>query len=171
MADGPSAKDYFHLLFRLYRRLKDDPGYRPQPNPMGVRSVSEVFRGVGLWERLGVLRRLWSTEGRGRGRGQWLLPHSDGHDPQHRWVYLLMKLPAERARLLKEYGWQRKATITAVVLAAYYQALRSVAQPVDEDAAEIENKDGSSSFPSSGATVEHAGKRRRNRRLFRRWSP
>ena len=137
VADGPSAKDYVHLLFRLYRRLKDDPRYRPQPNPAGVRSVSEVFRHLGLWKRLGALCRLGSMRGQGRDRGQWLLPRYDGHEQEHRYVYLLMKLPAERVRLLKEYSRQRKARITAVLLAAYYRALRTVSRPVNEDAVEI----------------------------------
>ena len=68
VVDGTSAKEYLHLLFRIYRRLKDDPGYRPQPNPTGVRSSGEVFRHVGLRERLAGLRRRRYARSRSRPR-------------------------------------------------------------------------------------------------------
>jgi NRPS condensation-like uncharacterized protein len=138
VADGPSAKDYVHLLFQLYRRLKDDPGYRPPPNPTGVRSVSEVFRQVGFGERLRRLLKPRSARRPRSGRGQWWFSRgNDGSSPQHG-AYLLLKLPAERVALLKEYGWQRNATITAVLLAAFYLALRTLAQPLNEEAVEIQ---------------------------------
>jgi NRPS condensation-like uncharacterized protein len=138
VADGPSAKDYVHFLVRLYRRLKEDPAYLPPTNPTGVRTISEVFRHVGLWQRLAEVYRRRSTRRQpGGDRREWLLPLCEGADRRTGCVYLLMKLPPERVQLLKEYGWQRKATITPVFLAAFYRALRAIGQPVDEDAVAI----------------------------------
>jgi NRPS condensation-like uncharacterized protein len=135
VADGPSMKDYFHLLFRLYHRLKDDPGYRPQPNPIGVRSLGEAFRRFSLWTRLRAIRK--PKVMRVRGRGRWIFPPYGGDDQRHRCVYLLMKLPSGRAKLLEEYGLRRRAPVTAVLLAAFCLALRSIARPVNENAVAI----------------------------------
>ena len=73
---------------------------------------------------------------------------------RRRCVFLLMKLPAERVRMLKEYGWQRKATITAVLLAAFYRALRTLGRPVNEDAVEIGTAVDLRRFLPPGTTVE-----------------
>jgi NRPS condensation-like uncharacterized protein len=137
VADATSMKDYVCFLFRIYCRLKDDPGYIPLPNPAGIRSISGVFHDMGFWERLPALRRPGPEPRRGRNRGQWLLPLNEAGVGPHRYRYLFMKLPKEQVRLMREYSRRRKVRITAVLLAAYYLALRTVSRPVNECAVEL----------------------------------
>jgi NRPS condensation-like uncharacterized protein len=133
VADGPSASSYLHFLLRLYWRLKDEPGYRPEPNPAGSRSMKEVVRNVSLRHRLKALRRVPDSLPRRRDQGDWVFPAMRGAGPRH--GYLFLKFPAERTRQLKEYGWERSATITAVLMAGFYRALLTLARPLNDDLA------------------------------------
>ncbi len=135
VADGPSMNSYVHLLLRLYRRLKDEPGYRPEPNPSGSRNMLEVARSVSLRDRLKALGRLRASRDCNRDQADWLLPPMGGAGSRR--GYLFMKFPADRIQQLKEYGWERSATITAVMLAGFYRSLSGLARPVNEDLARI----------------------------------
>jgi NRPS condensation-like uncharacterized protein len=135
VADGPSTNSYVHLLLQLYRRLKHEPSYRPEPNPSGSRNMLEVVSGVSLREKLKALRRLRASRDCNRGQADWLPPPVSGDGSRR--GYLFMKLPADRIQQLKEYGWERSATITAVMLTGFYRALLTLARPLNEDLARV----------------------------------
>lgn len=134
-ADMPSVKRYVRLLFGLYGKLKDAPGYRPEPNLGGVRDM-RVFRGSFTLSQKArflceVAARIWKLGG----RGSWLRPSPRETRPVK--GYALMKLPAERVRLLLEYGRDRGATLTHVMLAGFYRAMRKMYTPTSKSCTSI----------------------------------
>lgn len=121
-ADGPSLGRVFPMLADLYRRLGADADYRPPPNAVGERTLRRFIRQFTAAERL----RFASAFVRGlrAPRPAWLFPTVAQGKGYH--GYLLLRLPPERVGALSRYGRDRRATMTAVMLAGFYRAARAV---------------------------------------------
>lgn len=129
--DGPSMAKAFLLVFDIYRRLKREPGYAPEPRLDAVRSMKELTEQWSFGERLRMFRTILSL--RSAPVATWLFPEPKEEPPFG--GYVLLKLPPERVRALSRYGRDRRATITSIMLAAGYFAARDVFQLAADDVA------------------------------------
>jgi len=135
-ADGQSGRAYLRLLLDIYQRLKADAGYRPAPNLTGTRSMQGIGRQAGLGIGRGrLLRALRGFVTAKRGEG-WLLPA--GHGDGSRQIHLRLRLAPERVAALVAYGRAQRATLTAVLLAAYCRAAEAVFRPARPDVRTLE---------------------------------
>jgi NRPS condensation-like uncharacterized protein len=115
VADGGASMEYLGLLRDIYRRLKDDPGYRPTPNLRGSRGSYQALRPFGLKPLLRACLRFSVP------RAAWGLSHN-GHDHSGRSL-MIRRIGSERYDSIRAYARQHKVTVGEVFLTAYYRAL------------------------------------------------
>jgi NRPS condensation-like uncharacterized protein len=123
VADGPSLAGLFYDLSNIYRRLKTEPDYRPEPN-LGPRDLKIVARQFGFRQRMRFLREILVD--RAEPPGSWRFPPSTGTDRFR--GYVLLRLPPDRVRALTADARRHGATMTSVMLAGLYLASRHVFQ-------------------------------------------
>jgi NRPS condensation-like uncharacterized protein len=134
-ADGPSIRDHQHLIFTLYRRLKDEPDFRPAPKPMGMRDLPQLTAGWPLRKRLkNLVRVLGDLRGAAK-TTSWSVPSAAG-GPACQGL-ISMALTPQRVAEVQQYCRARKFSITGTMIAATYCAARRVLKPINADASHI----------------------------------
>jgi NRPS condensation-like uncharacterized protein len=125
VADGGASMEYARLLGDIYRRLKEDPHYRPSPNLSGSRSALQTLRPVGLKTLLIACARFSVP------RPAWGLSYN-GHDNSGR-SFMVRRIGVERYDLIKNYAKQHKVTIGEIFLTAYYRGLFEALDPPENE--------------------------------------
>ncbi len=116
--DGAAAKEGAYLLADIYRRLGEDPSWRPRPNIDGSRSARQISSRLSLADKLKVIRRDFRNFS--KKRGYWKpFPASGEETPR----FVREVIGPERFLTLKDYGKQKGATINDLLLTALYRAL------------------------------------------------
>lgn len=114
-SDAGGIKEYVYLLCATYRRLEEDPGWKPAPGAGGDRTMRQLTRSLGFST---VLRSALAFR---FPRPEWGFPW-EGHGDSDR-EFAMRRVPPGRFALIREYGRIRRSTINDVVLAAYFRAL------------------------------------------------
>jgi NRPS condensation-like uncharacterized protein len=123
VADAGGVKELGYLVARIYRKLKDDPSYRPTPN-LGSRSLKQVYRRFvprrffGLLGR--VFRELWGNM-RPLKNMTWpsgLLKHGTP-------VYVFKHIAKERLDSARARFREHGPTLNDLMVTAFLRALAS----------------------------------------------
>ena len=113
------------MVATLYRRLADEPDYRPTPNVTAVRHPRKLAEGLTLAQRVQFFRR--ASAGYKVPDETWLFPPVCRERPFR--AYAFLRLPKERAAALAAYGRRRRASTTCVFMTALYLATRRPLSP------------------------------------------
>jgi NRPS condensation-like uncharacterized protein len=120
-ADAGGVKELGYLLAGMYRRLKDDPGYKPTPN-LGSRSLRQVYRRFiprRLFGLLGrVFRELW-----GNLRPYRSLSSPSGAEKTGAPVYIFKHFSKQRLDALRSRVAEYDATLNDLMVTAMLRAL------------------------------------------------
>ena len=128
VADGCGGKEYAYLLASIYRKLADAPGYKPEPNLGGSRSLYQISKHFGLLDKFRIIRRGFRDfRRRFLPRTSWSFPSTEGDLSKK--VLVIRQFGPERFRAIKEYGRKHRATVNDMILAAFYRALFDVINP------------------------------------------
>ncbi|QAT48447.1 hypothetical protein EQM14_00865 [Caproiciproducens sp. NJN-50] len=114
-ADGTGFKQYLYLLASLYRRCAETPGTIVPPEPLD-RGVGQIFRGMGLTERLRILRA--PMDCRKQEKEMYLPTEEEQGEP----VTVLRRAGGELFSALKQYAKKAGVTVNDVLLTAYGRA-------------------------------------------------
>lgn len=121
VADAGAVKEISSTLSNIYGQLKDDPGYQPEPNISGSRSVRQILRHVPVYAypkiAWNLIRENWRNT-------HPLETHSFDLDdvPFSTPKYILHHFPKERVEGMAEYGRKTNATLNDLLVAAYFRA-------------------------------------------------
>ncbi len=130
-ADAAGVKDYAYLLASVYRNLGHDPGYRPEPNLNGSRSMRQVSRQFGFTDKLRILRRTFRDLKSSFSRsGYCRLPLIKGDDSDR--TFIIREIHSDLFRAIKDYGRKHGATINDVFLTAVFRAFFDMIRPEPE---------------------------------------
>ncbi len=120
-ADAGGVKELGYLLARLYRKQKDDPGYRPTPN-LGSRSLFQVYRRFLPWRFFGLLgrsiRELW-----GNLRPYKSMPWPSGVQKAGTPVYVFKHFSKQRLEAARSLASEYNATQNDLMVTAMLRAL------------------------------------------------
>ncbi len=119
--DAGAMREYAYLLADVYNRLGGDPHYCPVPNVGGRRGTRDLGDGFSLRERIRILRRAVQAAGRFKRVRTWEFP-VPADEPSELGV-LRGRLDAARVRAIFDYAYRRRATVSQVLLAAFYLAV------------------------------------------------
>lgn len=115
VCDGAGFRQYLYLLAELYSRCAEHEGCVMPPEP-GDRGVGQLFRALGLRERLHILKA--PAHFPAQDDSMLLpLPKEEGEP-----FTVLRRIGAERFAELKAYAKARGATVNDLLLAAYARA-------------------------------------------------
>lgn len=124
-ADAGAVKQYLYRLAAIYRKLTDDPAYRPQPNP-GKRGLGPLVRQLSLRDLPGMLRRgrrnLRSTLSP---RRNWTLPLVNATEPR---FFPYRRLDQPTFRRVKAFARRHGATINDLALTATLRSFERLAR-------------------------------------------
>ena len=133
LADAGGVKDAAYRISELYRALKADPEYRPEPN-LSTRSLRQLLPHLGLRGIWGAwVQGLRNAFGTLRGGLRWSFPSrwperlglgAEAGDLRQLVVPLAGPGAGDRFQALKAWGKARGATLNDLVMAAYFRALR-----------------------------------------------
>ncbi len=118
------AKAYFNvigLVTKIYNRLRDEPDYRPVVNGARRLSQREISRQLSPRQRFKLLRTVVASRMRRPARHR--LPGPSGSPFGG---YVVLRLRAERFSQLRSHARERQLTITSLLLAAIFRAMRDV---------------------------------------------
>ena len=121
VGDGKALQEYAYLLADIYNRLGDDLSYVPVPNVTGSRSLLPIgkrFRGREKWR---LVRHIVSLNRDIKKFGQWKYPVPPNGVLEYH--YATRRLDSARVRAIFEYGCRHRATVSQVLLAAFYLAV------------------------------------------------
>jgi len=124
-ADAGGVKEYAYLLAELYRRLADDPDYRPPELRFSrsMRQIGDLYPGRGKWR---ILRRLLAeVRANPRRPHPYVLPGKVAPAENRRFLVRHLEPPAFRA--LVDWAKPRGLTINDVLVAGLLRALTSLA--------------------------------------------
>lgn len=127
VADGPSFAKLAFLVTGIYRRLRADPDYVPEPNLAGTRNLKQAVKELGRGRRLECLRAAMT---RSAPADTWVFPTPDRRHGFR--GHVLLTFPPDRVRAISRYGRQHRVTITCVFLAAAYLAACDVLKPLGD---------------------------------------
>jgi NRPS condensation-like uncharacterized protein len=122
VGDGTALREYAYLLADIYNRLEDDPGYEPIPNLNGSRSLLQVASRFGPRDKWRILRRALKAHRKLRRLGHWEYPLPG--EGRREFDYVTWRLDDDRVRAILQYGFRHRATVSQVLLAALYTAMR-----------------------------------------------
>jgi NRPS condensation-like uncharacterized protein len=123
--DTGALKEVAADIAGIYRRLGREPSWRPEPNIAGRRDWGQALRQVPWWAYPRVFRNfLRARRANERPRPSLWLPLPTG--PNQPAVYCLREIPPGRVAALKQYGYERDATLNDLVVAAVHRAIASV---------------------------------------------
>ena len=122
VADAAGMKDVVAILSDIYRRLSDDPAYRPSSNIKGQRSLQQVLKHIPLhaYPRI-YLNNVQQSLRQYTPPTPHSLYTSDG--PRESLIYLNRVIPPGRVSTLAEYGHSHNATLNDIIIVAAYRAL------------------------------------------------
>ena len=127
VSDGGGMKLFYLRLCEIYKTLRLDPDYRPEPN-RGTRSARQVFRRFSFRDKLRILRRFFrDRRARKNPPGDWAFPGKHVRPATPR----LLSRRIDTARffgawkLAKEIG----VSVNDVAVAATYRALHAIIRP------------------------------------------
>ncbi len=127
VADGGGLLDTAEIVARIYTRLADDPGFRPEPNLHGSRSVRQVLRHV-PWRAYPRIARSVIEESRQARPGEpWLTLPIEPGGPETSTGFVSCHIPADRVAGMAGYARERGATLNDLLLAAFFRALVAAA--------------------------------------------
>jgi len=130
-ADAAGVKDYAYLLASVYRKLADNPGYRPVPNLNGSRSMRQISRQFGFLKKIGILRRtLTEVKQSVFPRKHCSFPLIKG-DPADR-AFVIRRISPELFREIRAYGKRHGATLNDVLLTAICRSFFDLIQPAPD---------------------------------------
>ena len=121
VGDGKALQEYAYLLSDIYNRLREDSGYVPAANLGGVRSLSEIvkrFRGREKWR---LIRHIFQVNRQIKQLGQWKYPVASIEPTK--FDYVTWRLDAREVAAIFQYGCRHRATVSQVLLAAFYLAI------------------------------------------------
>ena len=133
VGDGKALLDCAYLVADIYNRLGDLPDYRPVPNAAGDRSLKQIAERFSAREKWRVARHVLKASREIKQLGQWRYP-MPRQGQLLEFDYVCWRLDAEQVRALFTYGARQRATISQVLLAAFYLAAFEVL-PRSPDAA------------------------------------
>ena len=123
VTDAAGIKTIAAILSGIYRRLSDDPAYRPLPNIKEQRSIREVMKHIPLRAYPHIILAHWRMTA-----NVFTYPrvHSiyTSAGPRAPLTYVNRLIPSDRVSTLVEYGHSRNATLNDIIMAA---SLRSLA--------------------------------------------
>jgi len=122
--DGAAVKEYLALIASIYSKLEEDPGYTPEPNLRGKRSVEQLFMELGI-----LLPGTAFDPEQAALAPAWCFPWKGGEPAGPRMAIRRVE-PASLVRL-KEAGRSLGATVNDMLLAAYFASLYDLVQPVE----------------------------------------
>lgn len=112
VADGAGFKQYLYLLASLYRRCEENPGFIVPPEPQD-RGLGQIFRGLGLMERIRILRSPVKIE---KQEQEMFLPMEEKQgDP----VTVLRRVSEEIFSALKQDVKKSGITVNDLLMTAY----------------------------------------------------
>lgn len=124
-ADAGGTKEIAKVFSSIYRRLADEPDYRPSPNLEGSRSHKQVMRLIPWYAYpriyFNYLRETWNAI---CPAVTHTIPVEDG--PREPMLFVRRQLPVELVTHLANYGRERNATLNDMMLAAFYRAIAKV---------------------------------------------
>ena len=121
VADGGASMQYLQLLSSIYRKLKKQPNFQPNPNLGGGRSYFEILRHTSLPKlmlscaHISVPKVTW----------QFLKANNENLRP----CLLIKRIGPKHFSYIKTYAKNHNVTIGDVLLTAYYRALFKVIDP------------------------------------------
>lgn len=121
LADGGASMQYLQLLSSIYRKLKKQPNFQPNPNLDGGRSYFEILRHTSLPQlmlscsHVSVPKVIW----------QFLTANNGNLHP----CLLIRRIGPKHFSCLKTYAKSHNVTIGDILLTAYYRALFKVIDP------------------------------------------
>jgi len=120
VGDAHSVVSCANTLARIYRRLGEDPDFRPVPI-IENRAAGQVLNELDLPTRM----RLWGHNPfKPRGNRAWRLPMDLG-DEDHPFG-MVRTFKSGRLDAVRDFGKSRGATVNDVILAAYFRAVHRV---------------------------------------------
>ena len=118
--DGRALLEYAYLLAHIYNCLGDNPAYVPIPNVNYSRSMMQVGNQFDLPEKWRIFRHILKQY-KDMGRlGQWHYPTP--RDKPLEFDYVAWRMEADHVNAIFKYAWRRRATVSQVLLAAFYLA-------------------------------------------------
>lgn len=127
VGDGKALQDYAYLLVNIYNQLEDCSDYQPAPNVNGRRNLVQIGKQFGFFDKWKILGQAVKTNRGIKKFGQWKFPvHEDGPGE---YDYVTWRLENRRVNTIFEYGCRQRATVSQVLLAAFYIAIHEEFSP------------------------------------------
>ncbi len=125
VGDGKALQDCAYLLVDIYNRLGDDPHYVPVPNVKGSRSLQQIAGRFSAREKWRIARHILKVLRERKRLGHWKYPiQRQGGSLE--FDYVSWRLDAQQVRAIFMYGARHRATVSQVLLAAFYLAAYEV---------------------------------------------
>lgn len=121
IADAAATKAFAYLLCDIYRKLGEEPDFRPEPNP-GPRGMDQILSRIPRGRRAGMLR-LAMEEGKSTTKPLATLTFSGQGPREGSPAFCLRTLSRERMAAAMEKAQSRGATINDLMLAVVMRAL------------------------------------------------
>ncbi|MDM8522596.1 hypothetical protein QUF80_04420 [Desulfococcaceae bacterium HSG8] len=131
VSDAGGVKTYAYLLASVYRNLADNPGYKPEINLNGSRSMRQVSRQFGIMDKLRIIRRTFrdlKINVFPRRYCSFLLNKGDMSDR----AFVILRIGPDLFRAVKSYGRRRGATINDIILTAIFRGFADLINPPSE---------------------------------------
>ncbi len=130
LTDAGGVKHYAYLLADIYRRLADDPHYRPPVNG-APRGLHRITMSIGRGVKRGALRRMWRE---GKANPPSPTPFNPpgklaAHDERR---FIVRHVEPAHFAALQAWARERALTINDVLVAAFLRALTQT--PPDDQA-------------------------------------
>ncbi len=127
-ADAGAVKDYAYLLASAYQKLGDNPGYTPETNRNGIRSMRQISRQFGFSDKFRIVRRGFrDLKNIFLPRMNCFFPLTKGRTSGR--TFLIRRIDAGQFRSIRDYAREHGATINDVIVTAIYRALFKLIGP------------------------------------------
>lgn len=110
---------YASVICKLYNRLGADPDFTPEPNLRG-RDTRQLTKALSFRQKLHLFRAV--VRNQSGPIGSWSIPPTFGTIAKP--YFLVYRIPRERVEKIGRFGRKRRATHLAVIMGAFYCALR-----------------------------------------------
>lgn len=121
--DGAGAKEYIHLLSKIYSFIDcENATYIPHPKIGGRKDQEKLFDTLGIKHPVAGWNPLKDAP-----RTVWGFPWKQGRLNVVR--FNVCRLPDGQVDILSEYGKSKGTTVNDIILTAYYRAMFEFSQP------------------------------------------
>lgn len=121
--DGAGAKEYIHLLSKIYSFIDcENATYIPNPKIGGRKDQEKLFDALGIKHPVAGWNPLKDAS-----RTVWSFPWRQGSLNTTR--FKICKIPQEQLDILMEYGKSKGATVNDLILTALYRSMFEFSQP------------------------------------------